>query len=101
MKQIIYEFRNAIKHKKITHDHVIYLINKVLIPRLEYIGQTHFLDERTANILFHPIKKLFKNTLCLPNSIHDNIIFNNIFPSINSLFLNQISSHFSFVHNIF
>jgi hypothetical protein len=52
MKQIIYEFRNAIKFKKITHDHVIYLINRVLIPRLEYIGQTHFLDERTANNLF-------------------------------------------------
>jgi hypothetical protein len=101
MKQIIYEFRNAIKFKKITHDHVIYLINRVLIPRLEYIGQTHFLDERMADNLFRPIKKLFKNTLQLPNSIHDNIIFNNLFPSINSLFLNQISSHFSFVHNIF
>jgi hypothetical protein len=60
MKQIIYEFRNAIKHKKITHDHVIYLINKVLIPRLEYIGQTHFLDERTANTLFRPIKNFLK-----------------------------------------
>jgi hypothetical protein len=52
MKQIIYEFRNAIKYKKITHDHIIYLINRVLIPRLEYIGQTHFLDERTANNFF-------------------------------------------------
>jgi hypothetical protein len=101
MKQIIYEFRNAIKFKKITHDHIIYLINRVLIPRLEYIGQTNFLDERTADNLFRPIKKLFKNTLRLPNSIHDNIIFNNLFPSINSLFLNQISSHFSFIHNIF
>jgi hypothetical protein len=52
MKQIIYEFNNAIKFKKITHDHVIYLINKILISRLEYIGQTHFLDEKTANKLF-------------------------------------------------
>jgi hypothetical protein len=25
----------------------------------------------------------------------------NIFPSINSLWLNQITSHFSFIHNIF
>jgi hypothetical protein len=101
MKQIIYEFSNTVKYKKITHDHIIYLINKILIPRLEYVGQTHFLDERTANNLFRPIKRLFKNTLRLPNSIHDNIIFNNIFPSINSLWLNQISSQFSFVHNIF
>jgi ribonuclease HI len=59
------------------------------------------LDKRTADNLFRPIKKLFKNTLRLPNSIHDNIIFNNLFPSINSLFLNQISLHFSFIHNIF
>jgi hypothetical protein len=101
IKQIIYKFRNAIKFKKITHDYVIYLINRVLIPHLEYIGQPHFLDERMANNLFHLIKKLFKNTLQLPNSIHNNIIFNNLFPSINSLFLNQISSHFSFIYNIF
>jgi hypothetical protein len=101
MKQIIYEFRNAIKFKEITHDHIIYLINRVLISRLEYIRQTHFLDERMTDNIFRPIKKLFKNTLHLPNSIHDNIIFNNLFPSINSLFLNQISSHFSFIHNIF
>jgi hypothetical protein len=45
MKQIIYKFQNAVNYKKITHDHIIYLINRVLIPRLEYIGQTHFFDE--------------------------------------------------------
>jgi hypothetical protein len=42
MKEIIYMFHHTIKFKKITHDYLIYIVNKALIPKLEYVGQTIF-----------------------------------------------------------
>lgn len=35
---------HLITKKKVTHDHIIYIINKVIIPRIEYLTQHMFLS---------------------------------------------------------
>lgn len=54
--------------KKLTHDHIIYVINKVIIPRIEYLSQHTFLPHSYCNKLNSKLQKIFKNSLQLPNN---------------------------------
>src|SRR5581483_9499248 len=47
---------NLIRRKHITHDHVIYIINKVILPKLEYISQTTFLTEAICDRILSLLK---------------------------------------------
>lgn len=80
------------KLKKITHDYLTYIINKVLlsIPELEYIDQFMILTEQ-----------LFKNHLKLLISTHNNIIHNKLFPNIQSFFLSQFYTHCTLTNILF
>lgn len=51
---------NTLKWKHITHNHSIYIINKVLIPRIEYFNQFTFFEFNTLEKLILPLKRLFK-----------------------------------------
>ncbi|EXX72580.1 hypothetical protein RirG_067990 [Rhizophagus irregularis DAOM 197198w] len=101
IKQIVNHFAYTMRFKKITHDHLIYIINKVLLPKLEYINQFTIFTRSQCDSLLAPVKKLFKQHLKLPISTHNNIIHNKLFPSINSFFYNQFYSHISIVNVIF
>ncbi|GBC37436.2 ribonuclease H-like domain-containing protein [Rhizophagus irregularis DAOM 181602=DAOM 197198] len=101
IKKIISHFAYTMRFKKITHDHLIYIINKVLLPKLEYINQFTIFTRSQCDLLLAPVKKLFKQHLKLPISTHNNIIHNKLFPSINSFFYNQFYSHISIVNVIF
>ncbi|CAB4424299.1 unnamed protein product [Rhizophagus irregularis] len=75
----------TMKNKKITHLHAIYIINKVILPKLEYILQHTILNYTQCQTLMAPLKKLFKHFFSLPLNTADNIIYNDTFPHINNL----------------
>ncbi|CAB4391408.1 unnamed protein product [Rhizophagus irregularis] len=75
----------TMRYKKITHSHAIYIINRVIFPKLEYLFQHTILNYAQAQKLVVPLKKLFKKFFSLPLNTADNIIYNNMFPHINNL----------------
>jgi ribonuclease HI len=89
-------FYKTMCKKHITHEQVIYIINKVLVPKIEYLNQNSILSFNQCSKLFNPIKKLFKHKFHLPKSINDNIIYNPLIEHINNFYNNQLSSHAAF-----
>ncbi|EXX58571.1 hypothetical protein RirG_196760 [Rhizophagus irregularis DAOM 197198w] len=75
----------TMRNKKITHSHAIYIINRVIFPKLEYLFQHTILNYTQAQKLVVPLKKLFKKFFSLPLNTADNIIYNNMFPHIDNL----------------
>lgn len=70
-----------LRRKKITDKLVEYIINRVLIPRIEYRIQHCSLDRRTCNRLTTQLRKVLKSTagiaITMPNSvIHHKKIYN-------------------------
>ena len=69
-KHVIDMIRDEIKatttilsQKRITLAHVVYVNNKVLIPRIEYIAKLTYVEEATAQSLFAPVQKLYKHMI--------------------------------------
>ncbi|PKK58977.1 hypothetical protein RhiirC2_795492 [Rhizophagus irregularis] len=79
LRQIIHHFAYTMKYKRITPDHLIYIINRVLLPKLEYINQFTILTQQQCDSLLAPVKKLFKHHLKLPIITHNNIIHRKTF----------------------
>ncbi|PKK56972.1 hypothetical protein RhiirC2_798926 [Rhizophagus irregularis] len=75
----------TMRHKKITHSHAIYIINRVIFPKLEYLFQHTILNYTQAQKLVAPLKKLFEKFFSLPLNTADNLIYNNMFPHIDNL----------------
>ncbi|EXX53657.1 hypothetical protein RirG_241980 [Rhizophagus irregularis DAOM 197198w] len=75
----------TMRNKKITHSHAIYIINRVIFPKLEYLFQHTILNYTQAQKLVAPLKKLFKKFFSLPLNTADNVIYNNMFPHIDNL----------------
>ncbi|GES90260.1 ribonuclease H-like domain-containing protein [Rhizophagus clarus] len=92
---------STIMRKDITHDHVAYLINKVLLPRLEYQMQFTILSYSKTQEIMAPLKKLFKHKFNLSISTPNYVIYNSLFPYINDLFANQIKSQSSILTALF
>src|SRR5688572_27871977 len=67
LRQIVKYYDNIMRKKRTTHDHLLYIINKEILAKLEYINQFNILTEQRENILA-PLKKLFKHHLNLPSS---------------------------------
>jgi hypothetical protein len=88
--RILNNLRFSISKKKLTHDHIIYIINKVIIPKLEYLTQ-HFIVPATTCEKFNTIiRSLFKNSLSLNRSTYNSIIHNQLFPNIINFFELQL-----------
>jgi hypothetical protein len=101
-KAIVQSHYYMLKKKKLTHDHIRYIINKIIIPKLEYIFQHTILSYTQCQQIMAPLKKLFKHHIHLLLNASDNIIYNSLFPSINNLFdilvksqLNTLSALFN------
>lgn len=92
VKQIINSFVQTVRNKKCIHDQLRYLINKVIIPRTEYLLQFHIISQPLAETIIRPIKKIFKSAFSLPLSIPDSIIYNPFFSDIINLFQNQLKA---------
>src|SRR6266498_3984248 len=77
---IITDFIAVIDRKMITISQIVYLINKILIPRIVYIAQIMTLTETDWDSLFRPVIMLVKKKSGLPKSTptaalyHDGIL---------------------------
>ncbi|GBC02754.1 hypothetical protein RclHR1_00480011 [Rhizophagus clarus] len=101
MKTTVNHFAFLLRKKRITHNHIIYIVNKILIPILEYRSQFQIFSFKECEALMSPIKKIFKNSLHLSRSTHDNLIYNKLFPSINNFFFHQLYSQSALVNLLF
>ncbi|CAB5192257.1 unnamed protein product [Rhizophagus irregularis] len=79
-----------IRKKKLTHDHVIYVINKVIIPRIEYISQHFILSPHQCNKINITLRSTLKHSLKLPKSIFNSVLHSNIYPNIVNFFDYQL-----------
>jgi hypothetical protein len=58
-KAIVYAHYHMLKKKKLTHDHIRYIINKIVISKLEYIFQHMIFSYNQCQQIMSPLKKLF------------------------------------------
>ncbi len=68
MKDIVASFTKTIQKKRIGIGHLVYLANKVLIPRLIYVTQLLTLTEMDWSNIYAPMRKVLKHTAALPSS---------------------------------
>ncbi|GET03452.1 RNA-directed DNA polymerase from mobile element jockey-like [Rhizophagus clarus] len=101
LRQTVVLFANTLRRKKLTHNHIIYITNKVLMPILEYRNQFQVFMIEQCNFIMAPIKKLFKQSLHLPRSTPDALIHHYLLPSINNFFYNQMYSHIAMTQLLF
>ncbi|GES84981.1 ribonuclease H-like domain-containing protein [Rhizophagus clarus] len=101
LRQTVVLFANTLRRKKLTHNHVVYITNKVLMPILEYRNQFQVFTIEQCNFVMAPIKKLFKQSLHLPRSTPDALIHHYLLPSINNFFYNQMYSHIAMTQLLF
>ncbi|CAJ0856449.1 16387_t:CDS:2, partial [Entrophospora sp. SA101] len=78
----IINMESIMKHKHLTDKQILYIFNRVMIPRLEYCLQLTLLSENECKILGAKCRKLFKQKVGLastvPNAVtntHKYIIF--------------------------
>src|SRR5271170_2314708 len=68
-----FQITQTLKHKKTTDNQVLYILNRVLIPRLEYRAQHCFFTEKKCKKLTVGYMRSFKNSINIsktcPNSI--------------------------------
>ena len=80
-RSVSYYIASTLRFKRLSHQHILYIINRVVIPRLLYILQSCFPLKYHLKRIFSPFKRLLKSTLSLPSSTPDSIIFSNfVFP---------------------
>ena len=92
-KDEIQKITNTIKHKKLTNAQVVYINNRILIPRLEYRLSTYLIPENQARIIFTPMTKLAKQLTQLASTAHTNIITHPGIAGIRTLWQNQLEHH--------
>ncbi|EXX62296.1 hypothetical protein RirG_163120 [Rhizophagus irregularis DAOM 197198w] len=68
-------FCDTVRRKFVPAGQCIYLINRVLIPRLIYIAQIMTLSEHDWNQVFAPVMKLVKNWMKLPKNTPSSLLF--------------------------
>ena len=83
LQQAKYEVQNLSKmlfKKRVTDKHLLYIYNRLIIPRIEYWSQTTVLTKQECANIEKPFRRVFKNKLRLASTI-PNAIFNNyIYP---------------------
>ncbi|GBB97962.1 hypothetical protein RclHR1_31030003 [Rhizophagus clarus] len=68
LRSMIAEFLAPLITKRISVAHVVYLVNRVLIPRVIYVGQLSTLSEKIWEHLFNPVLRLVKQKCGLARS---------------------------------
>ncbi|GBC40443.2 RNA-directed DNA polymerase from mobile element jockey-like [Rhizophagus irregularis DAOM 181602=DAOM 197198] len=80
---LMFKIKNEIDHlvnlmykKKITDKHILYIFNRIIVPRVEYWSQVMALSKTQTEALIIPFRRMFKNKLkfarSAPNAILDN-----------------------------
>jgi hypothetical protein len=76
IKTEIDHLTNLMFKKKITDKHILYIFNRLIVPRVEYWSQVLVLTKKQTEQLIIPFRRMFKNKLkfakTAPNAILDN-----------------------------
>ncbi|GET50235.1 hypothetical protein GLOIN_2v1790829 [Rhizophagus irregularis DAOM 181602=DAOM 197198] len=75
LSMIVNDFCTIVRRKFVSAGQCIYLINRVLIPRLIYTAQIMTLSEHNWNHIFAPVMKVVKNWLKLPKNTPSSLLF--------------------------
>ncbi|GET56608.1 reverse transcriptase family protein [Rhizophagus irregularis DAOM 181602=DAOM 197198] len=95
VKKEISTIVGAIRHKHITHAQAIYIINTVLLPRLEYRLKTTVWEDKKYEEIFKPVMQTIKHKTRLPSNCHDNILLHSAQGKLKNLWRNQIAAQIS------
>ncbi|RIA81481.1 hypothetical protein C1645_744482 [Glomus cerebriforme] len=101
MKSVVSYNACLLRKKRITHDHASYIINKVILPKLEYMMNFTFLNASILNQIMKPLKQIFKHKLNLSSTTNDNIIYTDLNPYIQNLNNIQTLAHLPLYNYIF
>ncbi|GBC20790.1 ribonuclease H-like domain-containing protein [Rhizophagus irregularis DAOM 181602=DAOM 197198] len=98
IKKMLHYICYNLRKKKITHDHVIYIINKVLLPRIEYLTQHILVPPHIINEFNRIIRSIYKHSLSLPKSFFNSVIHNPIYPNILNIWDSQLRAQASLLN---
>jgi hypothetical protein len=98
IKKMLYYICFNLRKKRITHDHVMYIINKVLLPRIEYLTQHIFIEPNKCNEFNRIIRSIYKHSLSLPKSFFNSVIHNPIYPNILNIWDSQLRAQASLLN---
>ncbi|CAB4428355.1 unnamed protein product [Rhizophagus irregularis] len=67
---LMFKIKNEIDHlvnlmykKKITDKHILYIFNRIIVPRVEYWSQVMAFSKTQTEALIIPFRRMFKNKL--------------------------------------
>ncbi|CAB4496321.1 unnamed protein product [Rhizophagus irregularis] len=92
VKKEISTVLGAIRRKHITHMQAIYIINTVLLPRLEYRLKTTIWEDKKYEEIYKPIMKVVKHKTQLPINCHNNILLHSAQENLKNLWRNQTAA---------
>jgi hypothetical protein len=76
VKDEVRSLTDTMSRKWITDKHMLYIYNRLIIPRIEYRSQLIVLTKQECASIISPFRKLFKQKLrfasTMPNAILDN-----------------------------
>jgi hypothetical protein len=84
---------SALRSKKVTDKHMEYILNKVLIPRIEYRTQHCSLGWLKCNELSSQIRSLFRRKINIVGTIPNSVIHHKAIYKIKSIWENQRENH--------
>ena len=76
---IIKKICNILRNKPLTVQHIVYINNRVIIPRVEYKTKIILLSENTCKFLQKPILPILKHAAELPSTTPNIICFHSEF----------------------
>ncbi|GBB94376.1 hypothetical protein RclHR1_23430001 [Rhizophagus clarus] len=82
----------AIRRKHITHAQAIYIVNTILLPRLEYRLKITIWEDGKYEEIFRPVMKEVKYKTRLPSNCHDNILLHSAQGKLKNLWRNQVGA---------
>ena len=86
---------STIRYSKLTDLQLLYIHNKVLIPRLEYRTQVTVLSKIQCQSIVTPLVKLFKHKLQMSNTAPNTILLNQWFYKYQDFYGVQFQSKLS------
>ncbi|GES95992.1 hypothetical protein GLOIN_2v1485023 [Rhizophagus clarus] len=78
--------------KHITHAQAIYIVNTILLPRLEYRLKITIWEDGKYEEIFRPVMKEVKYKTRLPSNCHDNILLHSAQGKLKNLWRNQVGA---------
>jgi len=82
-----------LSRKRSTPDHIVYIYNRVIVPRLEYLMQINVLTKNSCNQLSAPFRRLIKHKARLSSTTSNSVIHGAHPYGLIDLFRHQLAVH--------